>query len=122
MAAGVPMPPGTLAVSIPRSLFLSLDAMGDEPAPHPGGEVWTLAALAAWLLREVARGSESPWAPYLRLLPTYVPLPLHSPPAVLNELDSPLLLDRVRSCPYTLNLKPQTGQWKGTEWKVMNGR
>lgn len=96
MTTGVPMAPGALAVSIPRSLFLSLDAVADEPAPHPGGEVWTLAALSAWLLREVARGAESPWAPYLRLLPAYVPLPLHFPPSVLAELDSPQLADRVR--------------------------
>lgn len=65
-----------------------------SPAPH-WGPLWSLTAAAAWLLREVAAGPASPFRPYLRLLPAYVPLPFLLPPALLRETQDPAFVQRV---------------------------
>ena len=64
------------------------------PPPHLG-PVWSLTAAAAWLLREVASGQASPFHPYLRLLPAYVPLPFFFPRRVLAELQDAAFVRRV---------------------------
>jgi hypothetical protein len=46
-----------------------------SPAPLPDAAPWS-ARLAARLLREVKRGSVSPWSPYLAVLPHAVPTPV----------------------------------------------
>jgi hypothetical protein len=53
------------------------DHPADSPAPVPlPDEAPWSARLAARLLREVTRGSASPWSPYIAVLPHAVPTPV----------------------------------------------
>ena len=52
--------------------------------------------LAAWLLRQRAAGSESPWQPYVALLPAYVASPVTFPDHIVREFESPEFTQGVR--------------------------
>ncbi|CAI5494667.1 unnamed protein product, partial [Closterium sp. Naga37s-1] len=95
VVAGQSKKKGQLLLSIPRSLWVSTHTMAEEAAPY-ANPVWTLAAGAAWLLREQARGRGSEWWPYLQILPAYVPLPFLFDAATLDELQSPSFVERIR--------------------------
>ncbi|CAI5962490.1 unnamed protein product [Closterium sp. NIES-64] len=95
VVAGQSKKKGQLLLSIPRALWVSTDLMAEEAAPY-ANPVWTLAAGAAWLLREQARGRGSEWWPYLQILPAYVPLPYLFDAATLDELQSPSFVERIR--------------------------
>ncbi|CAI5516399.1 unnamed protein product [Closterium sp. Naga37s-1] len=58
----------------------------DMTVPVPYG--WdTYTVLAAWLLRERAKGAASPWALFLRSLPAYVPLPALFPQQLIDQFE-----------------------------------
>ncbi|CAI5467826.1 unnamed protein product [Closterium sp. Yama58-4] len=58
----------------------------DMQLPVPYG--WdTYTVLAAWLLRERAKGAASPWARFLRSLPAYVPLPALFPQTLIDDFE-----------------------------------
>ncbi|CAI5967508.1 unnamed protein product [Closterium sp. NIES-65] len=54
------------------------------PVPY-GWDTYTV--LAAWLLRERAKGAASPWALFLRSLPAYVPLPALFPQQLIDQFE-----------------------------------
>ncbi|CAI5525826.1 unnamed protein product [Closterium sp. Naga37s-1] len=95
VVAGQSKKKGQLLLSIPHALWVSTHTMAEEAAPY-ANPVWTLAAGAAWLLREQARGRGSEWWPYLQILPAYVPLPFLFDAATLDELQSPSFVERIR--------------------------
>ncbi|GJP79968.1 hypothetical protein CLOP_g10197 [Closterium sp. NIES-67] len=95
--------PGSTLIPIPFPLWLSKRHGGWDsrlnrpasppPAPykHAGDDV----TVAAWLLREWKRGSASFYAPWINLLPGYVPLPIFWDEGTLQELDSGEMVERV---------------------------
>ncbi|GJP48313.1 hypothetical protein CLOM_g7620, partial [Closterium sp. NIES-68] len=65
----------------------------DMPLPVPHG--WdTYTVLAAWLLRERAKGALSPWSRFLRSLPAYVPLPALFPSGLIEEFEYQPIVDQ----------------------------
>lgn len=69
---------GETVLSIPRSLWITSATAGSEIMPYlTDFDSWTAyTVIAAWVLRERAKGDDSEWAPYVRLLPAHVPTPL----------------------------------------------
>jgi len=70
--------------------------LGVSPFRDPAWEEWEgLTALAAWILREEARGEESPWAPDVSSLPCHVALPPFAPESLLDSLQDSELTAKV---------------------------
>ncbi|KAL3691902.1 hypothetical protein R1sor_005553 [Riccia sorocarpa] len=72
---------GETLSSLPMTVGLyNNDSVSDNSAP----DAWDSAA--ARLLREKAKGSESDWAPYIAILPDYLPTPVHLDSQELGEV------------------------------------
>ncbi|CAI5515814.1 unnamed protein product [Closterium sp. Naga37s-1] len=88
---------GEVILIIPRRFFIVANWIAlneserhllpyDMQLPVPYG--WdTYTVLAAWLLRERAKGAASPWALFLRSLPAYVPLPALFPQSLIDQFE-----------------------------------
>ncbi|CAI7908437.1 unnamed protein product [Closterium sp. NIES-54] len=74
MVARRPIAEGEVFLSLPRSFAVSALQAQEEAKPYEG-EVHPFTALAAWVLRERAKGRASLWAPFVRLLPAHLPFP-----------------------------------------------
>ncbi|GIL55730.1 hypothetical protein Vafri_11264 [Volvox africanus] len=73
-----PISKGDMVLEVPLRLALT-DHPGDEESNqllYPGAP-WSIR-LACKLLRHLAAGTRSPWAPYIKVLPRHVPAPLES--------------------------------------------
>lgn len=75
---------------LPNNLIISADQVleDDKPTcsePKPNEPFYRVVALASWILREKAKGNNSTWAPYISILPSYVPLPLFFDDDLLDE-------------------------------------
>ncbi|CAI7847317.1 unnamed protein product [Closterium sp. NIES-53] len=91
MVAHRPIAEGEVFLSLPRSLALSESHAQEEAKPYEG-EVHPFTALAAWVLRERAKGRASLWAPFVRLLPAHLPFPHLFSDRLRTELQSQSLL------------------------------
>ncbi|CAI5529027.1 unnamed protein product, partial [Closterium sp. Naga37s-1] len=58
----------------------------------------SFTVLAAWLLRERAKGAASPWARYLRSLPAYVPLPALFPQDLIDQFEPRVSRQHMPTC------------------------
>ncbi|CAI5484029.1 unnamed protein product [Closterium sp. Yama58-4] len=88
---------GEVILIVPRKFFIVANWIAlneserhllpyDMQLPVPYG--WdTYTVLAAWLLRERAKGAASPWARFLRSLPAYVPLPALFPQTLIDDFE-----------------------------------
>ncbi|CAI5472307.1 unnamed protein product [Closterium sp. Yama58-4] len=85
---------GEHMMSIPRDLFLATDKMLQDGVPYQG-PVWSTGMAAAWLCREMLKGRDSFWWPYLQFLPPSVGLPFFFKPETLLELDSPAFVQKI---------------------------
>ncbi|CAI5929924.1 unnamed protein product [Closterium sp. NIES-65] len=85
---------GEHMMTIPRALFLATDKMLQDGLPYQG-PVWSTGMAAAWLCREMVKGRESFWWPYLQFLPPSVGLPFFFKPETLMELDSPAFVQKI---------------------------
>ncbi|CAI5521803.1 unnamed protein product [Closterium sp. Naga37s-1] len=85
---------GVHMMTIPRALFLATDKMLQDGVPYQG-PVWSTGMAAAWLCREMVKGRESFWWPYLQFLPPSVGLPFFFKPETLMELDSPAFVQKI---------------------------
>ncbi|CAI5995236.1 unnamed protein product, partial [Closterium sp. NIES-64] len=85
---------GEHMMTIPRALFLATDKMLQDGVPYQG-PVWSTGMAAAWLCREMVKGRESFWWPYLQFLPPSVGLPFFFKPETLMELDSPAFVQKI---------------------------
>lgn len=86
--------------TLPRSVQLSSQAIlhAENPYKDPQAAThgWaTYTAIASWILRERTVDTSSPWAPYLRLLPPSVSLPIFFPDELVAELQFPSLVGLV---------------------------
>ncbi|CAI5467814.1 unnamed protein product [Closterium sp. Yama58-4] len=91
MVARRPIAEGEVFLSLPRSLALSESLAQEEAKPYEG-EVHPFTALAAWVLRERAKGRASLWTPFVRLLPAHLPFPHLFSDRLRTELQSQSLL------------------------------
>ncbi|KAL5201626.1 hypothetical protein ABZP36_035980 [Zizania latifolia] len=62
---------GEVVAEVPKKLWIDADAVAasDIGRALGGGDLRPWVAVALLLLREAARGADSPWAPYLAILP-----------------------------------------------------
>ncbi|GJP54700.1 hypothetical protein CLOM_g13753 [Closterium sp. NIES-68] len=91
MVATRPIGEGEVFLSLPRSLALSAAHAQEEATAHEG-EVHPFTALAAWVLRERAKGRASLWAPFVRLLPAHLPFPYLFSDQLRSEFQSQSLI------------------------------
>ncbi|CAI5498009.1 unnamed protein product [Closterium sp. Naga37s-1] len=82
---------GGRGVSVAASLALSASHALEEAKPYEG-EVHPFTALAAWVLRERAKGRASLWAPFVCVLPAHLPFPHLFSDRLRTELQSQSLL------------------------------
>lgn len=74
-----------MLLELPRPAWVTASPLADSRLPYPGVQ-HAQSLLAAFLLREKAKGNASAWAPYLRVLPPRVPThPALFPPHILEE-------------------------------------
>ncbi|KAF0912980.1 hypothetical protein E2562_019784 [Oryza meyeriana var. granulata] len=71
LVAARDLPRGEVLAEVPKKLWMDADAVAasDLGRAIGGGELRPWVAVALLLLREAARGADSPWAPYLAILP-----------------------------------------------------
>ncbi|XP_040383465.1 fructose-bisphosphate aldolase-lysine N-methyltransferase, chloroplastic [Oryza brachyantha] len=72
LVAARDLPRGEAVAEVPKKLWMDADAVAASDlgrAVGGGGELRPWVAVALLLLRELARGADSPWAPYLAILP-----------------------------------------------------
>ncbi|XP_004956796.1 fructose-bisphosphate aldolase-lysine N-methyltransferase, chloroplastic [Setaria italica] len=72
LVAARDLPRGEVVAEVPKKLWMDADAVAASDigrACGGGGGLRPWVAVALLLLREVARGADSPWAPYLAILP-----------------------------------------------------
>eukprot|EP00850_Spirogloea_muscicola_P016470 SM000133S26836 [mRNA] locus=s133:355263:358278:- [translate_table: standard] len=75
---------GDVLVRLPRSLWINDQHTANDVEPYDGAS--SSIVLAAWVLRERAKGAASFWAPYVRVLPRHVQLPHLWGSALLAEV------------------------------------
>nr|CAB3453361.1 unnamed protein product [Digitaria exilis] len=70
LVAARDLPRGEVVAEVPKKLWMDADAVAASDIGRAcGGGLRPWVAVALLLLREVARGADSPWAPYLAILP-----------------------------------------------------
>uniref|UniRef100_A0A804QA95 SET domain-containing protein n=1 Tax=Zea mays TaxID=4577 RepID=A0A804QA95_MAIZE len=72
LVAARDLPRGEVVAEVPKKLWMDADAVAASDigrACGGGGGLRPWVAVALLLLSEVARGADSPWAPYLAILP-----------------------------------------------------
>ncbi|CAN6210687.1 unnamed protein product [Urochloa humidicola] len=72
LVAARDLPRGEVVAEVPKKLWMDADAVAASDigrACGGGGGLRPWVAVSLLLLREVARGADSPWAPYLAILP-----------------------------------------------------
>ncbi|GJM98828.1 hypothetical protein PR202_ga15870 [Eleusine coracana subsp. coracana] len=71
LVAARDLPRGEVVAEVPKKLWMDADAVAasDIGRACAGGDLRPWVAVALLLLREAARGADSPWAPYLAILP-----------------------------------------------------
>jgi [ribulose-bisphosphate carboxylase]-lysine N-methyltransferase len=72
LVAARDLPHGEVIAEVPKKLWLDADAVAASDigrACGGGGGLRPWVAVALLLLHEAARGADSPWAPYLAILP-----------------------------------------------------
>ena len=71
-------------------------SLSPSPLQDPAiSDLWGIAALACWFLRQAAAGAASPFAPFIRSLPQHVPSPIFYPPHILERFDDSTVLEAV---------------------------
>ncbi|KAJ5166368.1 uncharacterized protein N7482_005149 [Penicillium canariense] len=96
VVARTSIPEGEELFSIPRNLILAVQ--NSELKSLLGQEVDTLGpwlSLMLVMLYEYSQGSNSRWAPYLRVLPTRFDTLMFWSPAELRELQASAILDKI---------------------------
>ncbi|CAL5074362.1 unnamed protein product [Urochloa decumbens] len=72
LVAARDLPRGEVVAEVPKKLWMDADAVAASDigrACGGGGGLRPWVSVALLLLREVSRGADSPWAPYLAILP-----------------------------------------------------
>jgi len=73
LVAARDLPRGEVVAEVPKKLWMDADAVAASDIGRAcgggGGGLRPWVAVALLLLSEVARGVDSPWAPYLAILP-----------------------------------------------------
>ncbi|GJN34030.1 hypothetical protein PR202_gb22663 [Eleusine coracana subsp. coracana] len=71
LVAARDLPRGEVVAEVPKKLWMDADAVAasDIGRACASGDLRPWVAVALLLLREAARGADSPWAPYLAILP-----------------------------------------------------
>ncbi|CAN6195905.1 unnamed protein product [Urochloa humidicola] len=70
LVAARDLPRGEVVAEVPKKLWMDADAVAASDIGRAcGGGLRPWVAVALLLLREVSRGADSPWAPYLAILP-----------------------------------------------------
>jgi [ribulose-bisphosphate carboxylase]-lysine N-methyltransferase len=73
LVAARDLPRGEVVAEVPKKLWMDADAVAASDIGRAcgggGGGLRPWVAVALLLLSEVARGADSPWAPYLAILP-----------------------------------------------------
>ncbi|OAE35833.1 hypothetical protein AXG93_4225s1370 [Marchantia polymorpha subsp. ruderalis] len=86
---------GDTLLDIPVQLLISDEWVVEDPKGLRGAP-WEIR-LAAKLLRERSRGNKSKWASYIKLLPTFVPLPIFFSDLEINNIQDSTIVDEVRT-------------------------
>lgn len=91
LTATTNIPGGSVIVSLPRSLALSVSASQSCPSPHLiPQDVWSSSVksfqLALLFLAETKKGRDSAWYPYIQTLPQHVDSLVHWSDPELHEL------------------------------------
>ncbi|GJP38438.1 hypothetical protein CLOM_g22874 [Closterium sp. NIES-68] len=96
------LPASAAALYVPAPLLVTADRVAEEePKLLPYNvsrkeKPWTAASvLAAWLLRERAKGAKSKWAAFIGSLPQYAPVPMLFEREVVELFDYPPMLRRL---------------------------
>ncbi|CAI5478744.1 unnamed protein product, partial [Closterium sp. Yama58-4] len=102
LVAQQPIAAAAAALVVPAALQQTADGLAEGEAKQLPYNVtrkekpWTAASvLAAWLLRERAKGGKSKWAPFIRTLPRYAPLPALFDRDVVELFDYPPMMRRL---------------------------
>ncbi|CAI5976049.1 unnamed protein product [Closterium sp. NIES-64] len=102
LVARQPIAAAAAALLVPAPLQQTADGLAEGEARQLPYNVtrkekpWTAASvLAAWLLRERAKGAKSKWAAFIGSLPRYAPLPALFEREVVEMLDYPPMMRRL---------------------------
>ncbi|CAI5487359.1 unnamed protein product [Closterium sp. Naga37s-1] len=102
LAAQQPIAVAAAALVVPPALQQTADGLAEGEARQLPYNVtrkekpWTAASvLAAWLLRERAKGAKSKWAAFIGSLPRYAPLPALFEREVVELFDYPPMMRRL---------------------------
>ncbi|CAI7891954.1 unnamed protein product [Closterium sp. NIES-53] len=115
LVAQQPIAAGAAALVVPAALQQTADGLAEGEGKQLPYNVtrkekpWTAASvLAAWLLRERAKGAKSKWAAFIGSLPQYAPLPALFEREVVELFDYPPMMRRVRALPSPLCPPPKS--------------
>ena len=105
MVASRDISEGEVLFSIPPAIQVESHTVCSDVQPYnatvteANGHAWPWtenSAMAAWIVRERRKGNASAWAPFIRIQPSYVPVPMNFPDKLLLQLEHPFIINQVR--------------------------